>query len=56
MTLLVTNTEKATIREVKIVVGNDWIAHHFSTPQTPEAARARLLLILDALLPESPQP
>lgn len=39
------------IRNVKIVVGDEWIEHRFGRDVDEGAARARLLVMIDSLVP-----
>lgn len=54
MAVFVNEEVPRTVRSVEIRVGDEWIRHHFGREVDDEAARFRLLQMVDALVPPPP--
>ena len=55
MAVFANDEEPRTVRSVEIRVGDEWIKHNFGREVDDEAARFRLLQMVDALVPPPPQ-
>ena len=46
--------EDRRIRQVKVVIGDEWVQHSFGRSVDEKTARERVMLIVNALLPVKP--